>query len=107
MALGYDHYVAVVRRRERDLRKHSAQIGRLCTLWSSLELDVTTFLTVLSPFADAAAKNVLMGSMDFRSKLVALLALGFKKKPFDKWYADLEKQINLIDVLPVLSAPIS
>jgi hypothetical protein len=97
MVLDRDFYVRSVRRRERELKKHSAQIGRLCTLWSSLEFDIAVFLTVVAPFDDPAVKNVLMGSMDFRSKVHALLAIGFKKKPYDTWYDDLAGAINKID----------
>ena len=97
MALGYDYYDKLVRDRERQLKKHSAQIGRLCTLWSSLELDVTVFLTVIVPFPDAPSKNALMGLMAFRDKLHALLALGFDKKPDDGWYDELAEVINNID----------
>jgi hypothetical protein len=97
MTLNYDHYAQTVRKRERSLKKHSAQIGRLCVLWSSLEFDVTVFLTVIAPMSDAAVKNVFMGSMDFRAKLHALLAIGFKKKPNDAWYADLAQLVSTID----------
>ncbi|TGP59554.1 hypothetical protein EN868_11215 [Mesorhizobium sp. M2D.F.Ca.ET.225.01.1.1] len=97
MALGYEHYVKLVRGRERQLKKHSAQIGRMCTLWSSLELDVAVFLTIIVSFPDAPSKNALMGLMEFRDKLHALLALGFDKKPDDGWYDELADVINQIN----------
>lgn len=91
-----DYDTKFLRNRERALAKHSAQIGRMCTLWSGLEWDVTLFLVAVSKLEDATSKNVLMGAMEMRSKLNALAAIGFKRRPTKLWFERLSKTIRII-----------
>ncbi|MBO6901850.1 MAG: hypothetical protein JJ864_10935 [Rhizobiaceae bacterium] len=92
-----DYDAKILRNRERALAKHSAQIGRMCTLWSGLEWDVTLFLVTISNLEDATSKNVLMGAMEMRSKLNALAAIGFKRRLTKRWFERLSKSIRTIN----------
>jgi hypothetical protein len=85
-----------LRARERALRKHSSQIGRLCVLWSGLEWDLTLLLAALSAVEDPTSKNVLLGSMDMREKIPAVLALAFKRQRSERWFDSLSTLLNAI-----------
>lgn len=91
------HDEAYIRKRERDLIDHSAQIGRLCTLWSGLELDIAHCLIAVAYLDEPTNKNVLIGALDMRAKSSALLAIGYKRKPTDDWFERLATTINAID----------
>ncbi len=87
----------VLKDRERALEGHSAQIGRMCTLYSGLELDIAHLLISLAGLSDPVPKNVLIGALDMRAKLNAVLTIGFERKPSDIWFAELNKLVNSID----------
>lgn len=86
-----------IRKREQDLAGHSEQIGRLCTLWSGLELDVACFLISVSHLEDPTDKNVLVGMLDMRAKISALIAIAHKRKPSEEWFKNLSIVLNKID----------
>lgn len=73
------------------------EIGRLCMYWSELEMAISLLLSDLLRIEEAVPKNLILGALDFRSKLHMLLPLGFHRKPSDQWYADLNEHVNHID----------
>ena len=98
-----DPDVLLIARRERELKKHSAQIGRMCTLWSGLEFDIALLLRSVAGLDDPLNKNVFLGAMDLRSKISAVLAIAFKRKPSDDWYDRLARECPIFCVSPLWS----
>ena len=86
-----------VQERSKKFRVHANRLGKLCVLWSSLELDVSLLLYTLTGTADVTVKNTLLGLMEFREKVRAVLAIGFKHKPSDDWYDRLQQTLHEID----------
>lgn len=86
-----------VRDRAQDIEDRAVQIGHMCVAWSSLELDLTILLSELTKFPDAPSKNILLGSLELKSKIGATKALGFSRKPNDEWFHELEALLNEID----------
>lgn len=60
-------------------------------------MDVAHLLISLAGLGEPTTKNVLLGLLDMRSKLHACLALGFKMKRSETWYAELSETLNKID----------
>ncbi|WP_065518296.1 hypothetical protein [Mesorhizobium amorphae] len=58
---------------------------------------MTLLLNTLTGIADPTTKNTLLGLMEFREKVRALLAIGFKHKPSDDWYDRLQQTLREID----------
>jgi len=73
------------------------EIGRLCMYWSELEMVIATLLAKLLTIEETVPKNIVIGALDFRGKLFALLPIAFHRKPSEAWYESLEDTVNLID----------
>lgn len=83
--------------RHTSMDELAQEIGRMCLYWSELEMTVSVFLSRLLKIEDRISSNVVIGALDFRTKLAAVLPLAFDRKPNPKWYDDVEKIINHID----------
>ena len=79
------------------LDAHAIEIGRLCLVWSRLEVSVMMLLDALLDIPDRTTVNILMGTLDFRGKLQALIPLAFSKKRNDAWFERLHEEVNNID----------
>ncbi len=83
--------------RQSPFDKHAQEIGRVCILWSQLELTMAGMLGDLMAIEDATVKNVVISSLDMRGKMQAILPIAFSKKRSDSWFSQLQTEINEID----------
>lgn len=90
-------YRRTVKNRSVEHRIYSNRIGRLCTAWGHLELDVTMLLDALTALKDPVPKNTILSLMDFREKLQAVKVIGYDKKPNKIWYEKLASTVNKIE----------
>jgi hypothetical protein len=87
--MGKVHYV--------EIDDHAHAIGYVCITWAILETELDKLTTVLAPLELGDASEAVLGNSNIRDKVKMLKALGFMRKPNDKWYDDLEQRLNLID----------
>ena len=83
--------------RHESMDELAQEIGRMCLYWSELEMEVTLALDALMNINDRVPRNILLGAMDFRTKLQVLLPVAFNCKINDHWYSELETVINIIN----------
>lgn len=76
---------------------HAQEIGRMCVLWGRLEMSVSFLLSDLMAIKEPTTNNVILGALDFRAKVQAVLPLAFTKKPTKMWFEDVQKELNEID----------
>ena len=86
-----------VKDRSKKLRVHANRIGRMCIAWSNLELDLGLLLSTMMDIKDPPIKNTILGLMEMRETIQAILAIGFAHKPYDSWYTELAALMNEID----------
>ncbi len=79
------------------MRKHATELGMISILWSRLELQLDILLLGLMQLREPEAASIILGSMDLKNKISAILALGFVRKPNDRWYSDLKKLLDEIN----------
>jgi len=78
-------------------RQHATELGMIVVLWSRLELQLDILLLGLMEVKEPEAASIILGSMDLKNKVTAILALGFHRKPSDAWFADLKKLMDEIN----------
>lgn len=83
--------------RHETMDELAQEIGRMCLYWSELEMGVTLALDQLMHGSERVVTNVVLGTMDMRSKLEALLPLAFNRRVNDHWYERVETVVNLIN----------
>lgn len=88
---------AIFRIRSDPMDEHAQEIGRLSILWSRLELRLTMLLDDLLEIQDRTTLNILLGSLDMRTKVKILMPLAFSKKRSDDWFERLQDELNRID----------
>jgi hypothetical protein len=83
--------------RHETMDELAQEIGRMCLYWSELEMTVTLALNQLMQTSEPVVTNVLLGAMDLRGKIEALLPLAFHRRMNDHWYNEIEAIANLVN----------
>jgi hypothetical protein len=88
------------------LDEHAQAIGHVCIQWGQMELLIDMLLAALL-FAHPPGHPPTTGKMrlaacisansDIRAKIQMALAVGYLRRPNDKWFLKLEKCLNRID----------
>ncbi len=87
----------LVQTRNAALKEHADNLGQLLLAWSALEMDITLLLNELALIKDRVVKNVLAGMPPIRDKLLAVLAIGYDRRPDDAWYERLQVLVGEIE----------
>lgn len=88
---------AIAHMRSHPLDAHAQEIGRLCMLWGRLETAVTILLDMLMDISHRDTLNIILGVLDFRTKIQIAAPIAFSKKGNSAWFQKLQNELNSID----------
>jgi hypothetical protein len=77
--------------------EYASAIGFVCMQWSFLEVMIDQLLLTLLPIERGKIGEVVTSNVDIRGKIRIATAVGFEKRPDDKWFSDLQEALDSAD----------